>query len=198
VATFVEKLFANSLDSFKPGQPLHIVLRTCAASLIMHHLKLTEDVPSNPISAKLYSAAREAKLSDNTRPGIAPEVILDGWSRIILNDFRSRNPEIAPVSSDSRMLAESINRQQSTLLNNMHQKLKEMDKRQSVKDALCTAQACQISDLMNRLASVESENMMLRAQVTEAKANMAAAKSAVAAAKQAFNSPERANTMSLK
>ena len=194
VATFVEKLFANSLDSFKPGQPLHIVLRTCAASLIMHHLKLTEDLPSNPISATLYSAAREAKLSDNTRPGIAPEVILDGWSRIILDDFRSRNPEIAPVSSDSRMLAESINRQ-STLLNNMHQKLKEMDERQSVKDALCTAQARQISDLMNRLASVESENMMLRAQVTEAKANMAAAKSAVAAAKQAFNSPERVNTM---
>lgn len=69
VAALVESLFVVSVPSFLPGGSLHIVLRICAASLVMYHEKVTEQFsPANAVATHLRNAAREAKITDSRFP----------------------------------------------------------------------------------------------------------------------------------
>lgn len=177
VATFIDKLFVVSLSSFKPDQPLYILLKTCAASLVMYHVQLTAYLRYNIISDTLVEAAKEAKITDVTMnsdvsgENVAPGVILDNWSRIIYEDFCTRNPEIAPPSDDCRTLAATMN-QQSTLMHSMNTQLKEMARASRIRDSMFEAQEKRISDLMNQLTLKEQEVINLRSQVAQAKDSM--------------------------
>jgi hypothetical protein len=117
VEVFMAKLFVVSLPSFKRTGSLFIVLKICCASLVMYHEKVTEECTSaNAVATKLRMAAREAMISDDRFPGMAPENILIEWSRIIMKDFRSRNPEIAEVTPDIAAMAGGMNQMSALLL----------------------------------------------------------------------------------
>lgn len=113
---FIDRLFVVSLPRFKPGGTLYIVLKTCAASLVMYHCMVTAELtPANAVSTKLRNAARgnsacgEAPITDILHRGIAPEAVLDHWSQRILADFKERNPEIKDAKPDMLSLAATVN-----------------------------------------------------------------------------------------
>jgi hypothetical protein len=62
VDNLVEKLFSVNVPAFDKDGHLRVVLRTCAASLIMHHKQLTRKFHGNAISSHLYEASSGARI----------------------------------------------------------------------------------------------------------------------------------------
>lgn len=148
-------MFIVSLAAFKPGNHLYPVLRICAASLIMYHNQLTKDLPLNPISDKLLKVARESKIQ-NIGSVDSPEVVLNGWSTIIYQDFRSRNPELTPPTADLRDLCATIGQvvaQMNTQSGVLHELVQESHRRESAYQVMKD----QASQLHNDLAARDVE-----------------------------------------
>jgi hypothetical protein len=96
-----KELFVVSVKAFQPGESLHVVLRTCTASLIMYHRAVTHEFGStNAVVTKLRNSARSAGIVDARFPNKSPESLLDDWSDIISKDYNARNPEIAQATPD--------------------------------------------------------------------------------------------------
>jgi hypothetical protein len=70
---------------------LRVVLRTCAASLIMHHRQLTRKFPGNAISSHLYEAASGARIVNTCFLDLSPDLVLDEWSKLVEAAFQSAN-----------------------------------------------------------------------------------------------------------
>jgi hypothetical protein len=85
----VEKLFTVNVPAFDKGAHLSVVLRTCAASLIIHHRQLTGKFPGNTISSHLYEAALGARFFDPQSLDLSPDLVLDEWSKLVEEDFKS-------------------------------------------------------------------------------------------------------------
>jgi hypothetical protein len=155
VEALLDKLFVVSVSAFKHSGSLHIVLRTCMASLIMHHRSVTSQfTPANAVATKLRNASRQAGISDSRYPGESPECILDRWSEIILKDFEDRNPEIAEATTDMAVMAKVLN-QQTQLLLEMQNDIRELRKG---KDEAALAFAAQ----QQRITYLENENASIR------------------------------------
>ena len=110
VRAFVRDLFIVShplTDLLSQGNSLHILLRTCAASLIMYHLDVTKEFGrTNAVVTRLRECARTANITDVRFPSASPEIILDKWSDIIKTDYREQNPDVPP---DSVAIASTLN-----------------------------------------------------------------------------------------
>jgi hypothetical protein len=83
VDKLVDKLFSVNVPVFDKCDHLRVVLRTRAASLIMHHRQLTRKNPSNTISSHLNEAARGARIVDPRFLDLLPDLVLDKWSIIM-------------------------------------------------------------------------------------------------------------------
>lgn len=165
VEALVEALFVISLPAFKSGGHLHIVVRTCTASLIMHHTSVMKDFSSgNSVATKLRNAAREARISDTRYPQLAPELILNKWSEMILTDFQERNPEIAAAELNMASLTATVNHQ-SAVMTEMYSLMKTMDKRLAQSSERETA-------LMERVSVLENEREEMREQLSVAEAKL--------------------------
>jgi hypothetical protein len=93
------------LNAANKGVNLRVVLRTCAASLIMHHRQLTRKFPGNAISSHLYEAASGAKIADNRFLDLSPDLVLDEWSKLVEADFQSTSiaAECSLRSADAKL-----------------------------------------------------------------------------------------------
>lgn len=86
VERFIEEAFVVSMDRFKDGGDLHLLLRTCTASLIMYFCPMMKDFGScNAAVSKMISAATTAKIGDD------PVKTLARWSKVLQDDFHGRN-----------------------------------------------------------------------------------------------------------
>lgn len=123
---FISLLYINNIPQLQPMGTIHIVLRTCTASLIMHHQLVTTELgPHNAVSTKLRNTAREARLFDARYPNVGPDQILDIWSSIISDDYKARNPEVAKASPNAISMSTVIN-QHTEVLQSISQKLNDM------------------------------------------------------------------------
>ncbi len=78
------------MDHFKDGGDLHLLLRTCTASLIMYFCPMMKDFGScNAAVSKMISAATTAKIGDD------PVKTLARWSKVLQDDFHGRNLQIS-------------------------------------------------------------------------------------------------------
>ena len=124
VYKMMDKLFTISvpMKRFAQGGELHMVLRTCTASLIMYHNDILSDSltggTSNAMVSKLSRAANDAKISDERYPGANADFVLAKWSDEIKTRMESDNPDIIKVTSDGAQTAAAVN-QQSNMLQNI-------------------------------------------------------------------------------
>jgi hypothetical protein len=117
VQALISKLFVVSVPAFLPEGSLHMVLRTCTASLIMYHRRVTADFGYvDAVVTKLRNSARSATITDTRFPNKSPESILDDWSIIIMKDYEDRNPEMAQATPDMVQLAAVLNQQSQLLM----------------------------------------------------------------------------------
>ena len=123
VRRLMDVLFVVSVDYFKPGKQLFVVLKIITASLIMYHQQVTLDLgPSNAVSTFMRDAARKAAVTDPQFPNIGPEATLMEWSKIVRKDFKSINPEISNAKADLNTMASAIN-QMSALISTLNQEV---------------------------------------------------------------------------
>jgi hypothetical protein len=97
VNKLVEKLCSINVPAFDKGGHLRVVLRTCAVSLIMHHMQLTRTPPGNAISSHLYEDASCARIVDPQFLDLSHDLVLDEWSKLVEAYFQSAS--IAAVCS---------------------------------------------------------------------------------------------------
>jgi hypothetical protein len=105
VDKLVDKLFSFNVPAFDKGGHLRLVLRTCAAYLIMHHRQLTRKFPGNTISSHLYEAASGARIVDPRFQDLLPDLVLDEWSKLVEANFQSASiaAECSLQSSDAKL-----------------------------------------------------------------------------------------------
>ena len=179
VEALLDKLFVVSVPAFMPTGSLHIVLRTCAASLIMHHQMVqSEFTPANSVASSLRNAARAAGISDARYAGEPPECILDKWSEIILKDFRAQNPEIAEATPDMAKMAEVMN-QQTRLLIDMRTDIRELRSDRDKSNQHAVTQQQRISFLETSHASLGQQLKQAHGKLEMLKTPPAAASSSV-------------------
>jgi hypothetical protein len=155
VNRLIDSLFVVSIAKFKRGGELHIVLRTCAASLVMYHKMVTQELgTSNAVATKLRNAARNAGITDSRFPNTPTEFILDQWSELIWKDFNDRNPEMAIASADMSQIALVLN-QNNQVLMEMKTMLVEVSKVQANAHAYMSSQAATIRELHNEINSLQ-------------------------------------------
>ena len=117
IQELMKQLFVVSVPSFLPRGSLHVVLRTCTASLIMYHRMVTQELGSaNAVATKLRNSARSALITDTCFPNKSPESLLDDWSDIIKTDYQERNPEIARATPDAIQMATVMNQQTKLMI----------------------------------------------------------------------------------
>jgi hypothetical protein len=117
VLALISNLFVVSVTAFLTEGSLHVVLRTCTASLIMHHRRVTAEFGYvNAVVTKLRNSARSAGITDTRFPNKSPESILDDWSDIIQKDYEDRNPEMTQATPDLVQLAAVLNQQSQLLM----------------------------------------------------------------------------------
>ncbi len=98
VTRLVSELFINDVPQLQDAGKLRPFIMTAAACLIGHYIKLVNDVSgSNQIVNLIQSAAQRAAINDETVPGkdgvfTRWHVVLQEWSKKILDDFHSCNP----------------------------------------------------------------------------------------------------------
>jgi len=161
VKELLDKLFVVSVAAFQQSGSLHVVLRTCAATLIMRHREVTRDfTPANAVATKLQNAAREAGISDACYPGESPECVLDRWSDLVSKDFDARNPEIAEATPDMVSMATVMN-QQTKLLIEMQA---DMQVLRHERDADRQSMASQ----QQRISYLENDRTLLREELNRA------------------------------
>jgi hypothetical protein len=91
---------------FKEGGPKRHILRTCSASLIIHHRHVTHDMGlSNAITSQMHKASRNVTLQDPRFPAVTPEAVLDEWSKLVESNFKARTIDVSPISQsiDAKM-----------------------------------------------------------------------------------------------
>jgi hypothetical protein len=97
VMRLVSELFTNDVPQLQEAGKLQLFIMTAAACLVGHYIKLVNDVSgSNQIVNLIQSAAQRAAINDETVPekdGVFTRwhVVLQEWSKKILDDFHSRN-----------------------------------------------------------------------------------------------------------
>jgi hypothetical protein len=111
----VSELFTNNVPQLQEAGKLRPLIMTAAACLVGHYIKLVNNVSgSNQIVSLTQSAAQRAAINDETVPekdGIFTRwhVVLQEWSKKILDDFHSCNPlEAANNSSLSDQVVASL------------------------------------------------------------------------------------------
>lgn len=157
VQDLLNNLFVVSVPYFRSGQALHIVLRTCAASLIMYHRMVTQELgTANAVSTKLRNSARAANIADARFPGESPETLLDKWSDIIMNDYHERNPEIAPATPDAMQMATVLN-QQTQLLIEIRSDVRELKRKSDMDQVQMAALRQDNAELHNQVASLNDQ-----------------------------------------
>ena len=187
-------LFTVSVPAFLAHGQLHMVLKTCTASLIMYHEQVTQDCgAANSVLTKLCNAAREAQIMDPRFPNTSPESILDEWSKLVKDDFESRNLETRKANPDALSMADTLN-QCLMLLNLLSSDTKELKLQHSELITKIASQKCTISTLQERTASLAAEletaNRKLQFICTPERAETPCRKRALH-----YNSPEHNNTM---
>ncbi len=98
VMRLVSELFTNDVPQLQEAGKLRTFIMTAAACLVGHYIKLVNDVSgSNQIVNLIQSAAQRAAINDETVPekdGVFTHwhVVLQQWSKKILDDFHCCNP----------------------------------------------------------------------------------------------------------
>lgn len=176
VDAFISKLFVVSLDAFKPANILCNFLRICAASLVMHHNKLTADLPCNAITAKLRETAVLAAIHDIACPPdkVRYEYIIDHWSRVIYQDYCSRNAELVPPTANNLAIASALG-QHSMMLTSLDTQMKEILRISSNRDVLFEHQRQQMSVLATELAQKNAELASKNAELATLQSQVAPA-----------------------
>lgn len=156
VYNMMDKLFtvSKAMAAFGQGGELHMVLRTCMASLIMHYNTILLDKStggsSNAVVSKVSRAARDAKISDERYPGKDCEFVLGKWSDELGDRYKSENPDIVKATSDGARTVVAIN-SQSDMLQSMMTELSllrmEVKENVSRKDALMSQMQEQTSQM---------------------------------------------------
>jgi hypothetical protein len=105
VDKLVDTLFSVNVPAFDKCGHLRVVLRTGAASLIMHHSQLTRKYPGNTISSHLYEAASGARIIKPRFLDLSPDLVLDEWSKLVEADFKSASiaAEFSLQSADAKL-----------------------------------------------------------------------------------------------
>ena len=154
IQELMKQLFVVSVPSFLPRGSLHVVLRTCTASLTMYHRMVTQELRSaNAVATKLRNSARSALITDTCFPNKSPESLLDDWSDIIKTDYQERNPEIARATPDAIQMATVMN-QQTKLMIQMKSMMGDMQVNYRQHSS---SQQSAISGLQNDVASLRGE-----------------------------------------
>lgn len=117
-AMFEVSKISITLTAFHPTTGhLYVVLKTCAASLLMHYSQLVNEfTSSNAVASKIVEAAESANIIDNRFNDAEPATLLPRWGDIILKDFKQRNPEISSASPDMMSIAANVNQQNPVML----------------------------------------------------------------------------------
>jgi hypothetical protein len=103
------RLYLISVPQFKEGGQLRPILRTCTASLIMHHQQMCSQFGTgNKVVQKLIDSVVKAKIE-----GTASEAskTLDHWSTIIQQDYETNNgliPNLTDVTVLSAVQAQTV------------------------------------------------------------------------------------------
>ena len=165
VDLLLEKCFVCTVSAFLAGGSLHKVLRTGLASLIMYHQQVTKEfTPANAVATKMRDAAREAGISDFRFPGVAPECVLDEWSKIIETDFHERNPEISPAKPDMVSMAAAINQ--------LTEKVVELTGAVKSSNQQKVMDQQRISHLEDELFNVKGQNIVMQEQLARAEGKL--------------------------
>lgn len=123
VRRLMDQMFVISVDFFNPRGRLFPVIKTVGASMVMYHNQVTDDLgPGNAVTTKMEECARLAAIVDPRFPSLSPEATLVEWSKIIREDFESRNPEIAIASANLESMSSSIN-QMAACITSLKQEL---------------------------------------------------------------------------
>lgn len=120
-------MFNITLEHFKPGGHLRIVVELFALSLLRHNDNLKKLCgSSNYISGLIDIAARKARITDSrfppdpTLPRLSPELIIVEWGRIIQVDYEQRlkiscrkaegmlDTAVAPLHSSMSRIEEDV------------------------------------------------------------------------------------------
>jgi hypothetical protein len=162
VRDLIREMFVVSVIAFLPAGSLHVVLRTCAASLIMYHRSVTKEFgDQNAVVSALRNAARKAEIKDLIFPNHSSESILDKWSDIIQKDFEARNPEIAQATPNFAEMAAVMN-QQSHALQQIMAMVSDMKTQLEQEEQTRLTQQRTISDLDERLARTNAKLAVFR------------------------------------
>jgi hypothetical protein len=116
VTRLVSELFTNDVPQLQEAGKLQLFIMTTTACLVGHYIKLVNNVSgSNQIVSLIQSAAQRAAINDETVPeknGVFTRwhVVLQEWSKKILDDFHSCNPLEASNNSSlsDRVVASQV------------------------------------------------------------------------------------------
>ena len=172
VMNFVDKMFMVSVPAFKVRRGLRTVLEICAASLIQYHPKVTQDCrTTNIISSTLSELAREVRLSDVRCANRSPEYVLRYWSKLIIEDLKSRTIESFTATPDLISTAATMN-QVVTMLATMQSQVNVLSASQGASDVAVASQESEIVQLHQRelvyleeSTKTEKENNKLKLEI---------------------------------
>ena len=109
-------IISAPMKAFMKGGDLHYVLRTCMASLIMHHNAVETDYgPENAVASKVLQAAVDANIKDQRYPILDPASLLRKWSQEVKDQFEAANPDIMSVTANGANMVATINQQSAML-----------------------------------------------------------------------------------
>ncbi len=183
VDAFVEKLFEVSkvskmLPFFAAAVPpakegsLHVMLKICAASLIMYHNEVLSTYKIvNPVASKLVEVAKSVRITDPRHPNAQPEIVLGYWSDYILSDWKQRNPEIQPATADMVSMAKTVNGN-SEKIESMDSKIDVLISQIKESNTRASYYEEQANGLARENSALRDENLLLRQQLSAMKSIM--------------------------
>ena len=109
IERFIQEGFTVDVLQFLPGGNLRPLLRTCTASLMMYFPKILLDFgPRNAVVEKLIAVGRKVGIGHDV------SAVLHEYAETIRNDFRARNVEIRPATTEVNLI-DTINQQSRVL-----------------------------------------------------------------------------------
>ncbi len=128
----MEEMFCISIEQFQKGGDLHILVKTFAASLLMHHRQIVIDCGrTNIVSDTLLVKAEKVRITCSDSPQLPVNLVLEEWSKKIEQDFERRSKEarlsvmdepgrescamIASLAAEVRMVSETVAGMKRTL-----------------------------------------------------------------------------------
>ena len=109
-------IISDPMKAFMKGGDLHYVLRTCMASLLMHHNAVEADYgPENAVASKVLKAAVDANIKDQRHPNLDPASLLRKWSQEVKDQFEAANPDIMSVTANGANVVAAINQQSAMI-----------------------------------------------------------------------------------